>query len=154
MLEKSLQVIDEEMLVLEGRVSELMDDYWEWFTVQCKLVWDAKKRGETVKPGRIAPVIERKKSGEHTKIYIRWKSFGGEFVRRAASSRAKSAGIAPAATADHTKAIKSAGDWEVKNAVELELKLVPLRLAIEGLHAAKVRLAAAQRKINRNKKDV
>jgi hypothetical protein len=152
MLKKTIAAIESEIAALEEIVVHLMDGYWVWFQAQCKTVWAAKANGEDVEAGRLAPLIERKQSGETKKVYLRWKLFGGDNLRKHLN-KSISTGIAPSATADHSKQIKLKGTWEVPRALELEKKLVPIRLAMEGLHEARVRLKAAERKLNRVSKE-
>lgn len=147
MFKKLIDALDAESQSLEDRANDLMETYWSWFQPQCKNVWAAIAAGEDVKPGKLAPVIERKQSGETIKRYFRWKSFGGDNLRR--KNKSISIGIAPAAIEDHSKQIKLKGTWEIPRALELEKELVPLRMAMQGLHEARVRLVSAERRVNR-----
>lgn len=147
MFEELIASIDAESQALEDRANDLMENYWAWFQPQCKSVWAAIAVGEDVKPGKLAPVIERKKSGETVKRYFRWKLFGGDNLRK--KNKSISMGIAPAAAEDHTKQIKLNGTWEIPRALELEKQLMPIRMAIQGLHEARVRLVSAERRVNR-----
>ena len=143
--------IDAEIAELQRQAVSLIDRYWEWFTDQCRIVADAKKRGEDVKLGRLGPVVEEKKSGESRKVYLRWKDFGGQNVRR--TNKSYSMPIAPSAAEDHRNQIRRTGSWEVTRAIELENQLIPIRLRIEGLHEARVRMTSAERKIERLTKE-
>ncbi len=151
MLEQTIASISESREALERVVVELMDDYWEWFTIQCKAVMQAKARGEDMPAGRVAPVMEKKKSGDSKKTYIKWKDFGGQRLRQ--KNPNMSFDFVKAATEDYRAVIKSRSSWEMATALELEEKLIPLRLQITGLHAAEVKLRATQRKLNKITKE-
>lgn len=147
MFEECLSSLQKNRLELEDVANRLIDGYWGWFNTQCRATHEAVARGEGVKAGRVAPVIEKKQSGQHVKIYIKWKDFGGQKFRR--TNPKASFDIAPGKTESYRNQIAKHASWEAVKALELEEQLIPIRIQLQGIHEAIVRLTSAQRKINR-----
>lgn len=151
---QSHEALQQDREGIEQIVSTLIDEYWEWFNTQCRAVGAANQRGEKIVLGRIAPVMERKKSGDNIKTYVKWKDFGGQKIRKVIPSASKD--IAKAATEDFQDSIIKRASWETPKALELEAQLIPLRLQLYAIHEAQIRLKWVDRKLQRisNKKAV
>jgi hypothetical protein len=132
----------------------LVGEYWDWFTNENKNISKLRKVGMTdLNISSIAPVVEARKSGESTSIYIIWKNHSATFRSRLKNKAGKklNASIPLHAYASRTipATIRSKCGWETNKALEYEAKFELIRTALKGLHESEVKLRAASRRINK-----
>lgn len=141
------KAIEAEIALRVKAATVLADSYWEWFRKSCKEAWAAKNSGEDVKPGKVAPAIDKKKSGQGHVYYLKWRMWGGDFTRK--NNKSIGRDIGSSNEADYTRHLIKACSWELNKALELESRLIPIRAEISALREAIVRIRAGQRKISK-----
>lgn len=113
----------------------------------------------TEQPAHIAPVLELKKSGAKknaggalegnytSKYYINWKLFDDSSYRR--FNRRASRHISVSKPENIISVVGKYCTWDFHMFCETEKQLALLRIELDGLHEAEIKIRAAQRKLAR-----
>ena len=146
---------------LVGNARVLIDAYWTDFTLRNAEISTLSRTGQTGQmPNNVAPVVETRgnKNSALTKVYIVWKNHSKKFRNNLNQSADHSSGkpranaslpIHSYSTLNASAALKKSCTWNLRMALELEEKLIPLREAINGLHESHKKLQATIRKISK-----
>lgn len=163
-LNSVLQEIASQREQLISEIAQHNSAYWDWFQAENEQVLKLRASGLTDKrPAHIAPVLEKRVSGKKKsndsqadgqvetsytpKYYLIWKLFNNSGYRKA--NKHASVHI-PVANPDKiVSVIGKKCTWEFEKFCEVEAKLAPLRVELDGLHDAEIKLRAAQRKYAR-----
>lgn len=163
-LDRVLCEISTQRIDVINQASIILSDYWDWFAEQNNAIYHQRAAGLSSLPqAYVAPVLEKKSSGEKKRIgesfenspldsyakkyYLVWKLFDNNNYRRVNPSASKAIRVA-----DPDKTIAIVGKhctWEYDKFCEAEMKLAALRIVLNGLHDAEIRIRAAYRKMNR-----
>lgn len=163
-LDRVLSEISSQRIDLLHNASGIICTYWDWFAEQNNAIYHQRAAGLSSLPqAYVAPVLEKKSSGQKKRIgesiknspldsyaekyYLIWKLFDNSNYRRVNPRASK-----PIRVADPDKTIAIVGKyctWEYEKFCDAELRLGALRIALNGLHDAEIRVRAAYRKIIR-----
>lgn len=164
-LRSTLEDIAGHREALIAEIAQHNSAYWDWFQAENTKVLQLRSSGLTDKLlAHIAPVLERRVSGRKKtqssqvdveleltaytpKYYLLWKLFDNSSYRK--TNRRASVHI-PVSSAD--KIISVVGKkctWEFEKFCEVEALLAPLRVELDGLHDAEIKIRAALRKYAR-----
>lgn len=163
-LDRVLSEISTQRNDLLNQASVIMSDYWDWFAEQNNAIFHQRAAGlSSLSQAYVAPVLEKKSSGQKKRItessanspldsyaekyYLAWKLFDNSNYRRVNPRASK-----PIRVADPDKTIAIVGKyctWEYEKFCDAELKLGALRIVLNGLHDAEIRIRSAYRKMNR-----
>lgn len=163
-LDRVLSEISTQRIDVINQASIILSDYWDWFAEQNNAIYHQRAAGlSSLAQAYVAPVLERKSSGQKKRItessanspldsyaekyYLVWKLFDNSNYRRVNPRASK-----PIRIADPDKTIAIVGKhctWEYEKFCEAELKLGALRILLDGLHDAEIRIRSAYRKMNR-----
>lgn len=138
-------------------ISAINFEYWDWFQAENEKVQKLRAAGLTDKLlAHVAPVLEKKRSGRQqaknsgdsqnitsTKYYLVWKLFNNQGFRRV--NKHASAHITVSSHDHIATVVGKHCTWELQKFLETEAKLAPLRLELDGLHHAEVKIKAAMR---------
>lgn len=141
LIERQQQTLD--------KATRLIGEYWNWFQFENRRIAEQKGRGETTSNfAQIAPVIEKFTSGKQAvKSYIVWKKFSPTFSKKIGNRKVslrlhKHSELEP-------KAPFLQCTWERERALQLEVKLIPLRIELDAIHQAITRIRSGERKIEK-----
>ena len=156
-LDKTIQDIARTRDELISEISAVNSQYWDWFQAENQKIQSQRSAGMTDKLlAHIAPVLEKKVSGRQKtqgtgatqnnnspKYYLIWKLFNNSGFRRV--NKHASVHI-PVANHDNIASVVGKHcTWELQKFLDTEAKLAPLRLQLDGLHQAEIKIKAAQR---------
>ncbi len=145
-LSSQIDVLVEQQIKIATEAEYLNAEYWNWFAEENNTITGLKRSGLTDKsPARVAPIVEKKRSGESNKYYLNWKSFDNSSIRKINKSFSQhlrlSKGKNPMAI------IEKHCRWELPKVLEHEARLKPLRITLDGLRDAEIKLRSTLRKI-------
>lgn len=163
-LDRVLSEISTQRIDLLNQASGIICTYWDWFAEQNNTIYHQRAAGlSSLSQAYVAPVLEKRSSGQKKrtgesiensaldsyaeKYYLVWKLFDNSNYRRVNPHASK-----PIRVADPDKTIAIVGKyctWEYEKFCDAELRLGALRIVLNGLHDAEIRVRAAYRKMNR-----
>lgn len=154
MLEKAIENLQAEKQRLLDQAEQIIAEYWIWFQSENERIIQLINTGQTTtRPAQIAPLIEKKRSAKDAhKNYIVWKRHSRKFAEKIGNTRASLA-IHKYTDLNPVSSLNKC-TWERARALETEQTLYPLRVSLEGLHQAEVKLRAAMRKLSKTKEGV
>lgn len=159
-LDRALHEISVQRDDLIAEISYVISGYWDKFVNKNIFINQQRKIGMTSEqPAHIAPVLELKKSCSRkppsgapenyyiSKYYINWKLFDDSSYRR--FNRHASRHISVSKPENIINVVGKYCTWDFHMFCETEKKLALLRIELDGLHEAEIKIRAAQRKLAR-----
>jgi hypothetical protein len=156
LLDSQQQSLASEKDAIVERTRLRISQYWDWFNEQNTRIANLRKTGNTTfKTSNIAPVIEVRERGngsteaDYNNVSILWKNHNPQFRK---NLRKKTGANRHASKPLHTKnsnyiisILQKRCTWDADKAIEFETYLQQVRIAINGLHQAIMRLRSAKR---------
>jgi hypothetical protein len=142
---------EKELLALNAK--KLVSKYWHWFNNENTNIAKLRRVGMTeLSVSNIAPVLEKRKSGDLLIYYLVWKNHNKQFrsnIKKGCSPKNNASVPIHSYTSKKIRSVlQNRCTWNAPKAIEYENQFELIRVALRGIHDAEVRMRATSRRLN------
>jgi hypothetical protein len=145
--------LSEEKELLAQEAKKLVSRYWNWFNNENTNIAQLRRVGMTeLSVSNIAPVLEKRKSGDLLIYYIVWKNHNKQFrsnIKKGGNPKNNASVPIHSYTSKKIRSVlQNRCTWNASKALEYEEHFKLIRIALKGIHDAEVRMRATSRRLN------